>query len=296
MISRALTDAGAQKSSDGKWLYKGKQIELKFFIRSDDPRRKTIGEIIASDLERLGFKVERVYGDLNKAFSDVYGSDPKEFRWHLYTEGWGRSALDRYDSSLAAQMYAPWFANMPGFRNPDYWNYENKELDEVTEKIFTGNYRSKDERDTLLKRAVTLGVNESVRIFIANTLDPYIVRGNVKGVVLDFGAGITGRFTLINASNESNSLKVGMKQIYQGAWNPVSGLRDYYATRIWNAIADPATFRNPHTGDVIPVRVTWDVHTTGPDGSIDVPSNAIVWDPYGNQWKEVVVTLRQRAR
>jgi peptide/nickel transport system substrate-binding protein len=169
IISRVLTDAGAQKSSDGKWLYKGKQIELKFFIRGDDPRRKTIGEIIASDLERLGFKVERIYGDLNKAFSDVYGSDPKEFKWHLYTEGWGRSALNRYDSSLTAQMYAPWFANMPGFRNPDYWNYEHKELDEVTEKIFTGSYRSKDERDTLLKRAVTLGVNESVRIFIANS-------------------------------------------------------------------------------------------------------------------------------
>jgi peptide/nickel transport system substrate-binding protein len=296
IISRVLTDAGAQKSSDGKWLYKGKQIELKFFIRGDDPRRKTIGEIIASDLERLGFKVERIYGDLNKAFSDVYGSDPKEFKWHLYTEGWGRSALDRYDSSLAAQMYAPWFANMPGFRNPDYWNYEHKELDEVTEKIFTGNYRSKDERDTLLKRAVTLGVNESVRIFIANTLDPYIVRGNVKGVVLDFGAGITGRFTLINASNESNSLKVGMKQIYQGAWNPVSGLRDYYATRVWSAIADPATFRNPHTGDVIPVRATWDVYTAGPDGSVDVPSNAIVWDPYGEQWKEVGSNVKAKSK
>ncbi len=293
IIAKALTDAGAEKR-DGRWLYKGKQIEVKFFIRSDDPRRKTIGEMIASSLEGIGFKVERVYGNLNKAFSDVYGSDPKEFRWHLYTEGWGRSALDRYDTALAAQMYAPWFANMPGFRNEAYWNYGNKELDDITEKIFTGNYGSKDERDALLKRAVTLGVNESVRIFIASTLDPYIVRNDIKGIVLDFGAGITGRFTLINA--DKDSIKVGMKQIYQGAWNPVSGFRDWYSTRISNAIIDPATFRNPHTGDVIPVRATWKVETTGPDSSIAVPSNAIVWDAYSEQWEEVGSNVKAKSK
>ncbi len=293
MISKALTGAGAEKR-DGRWLYNGKQIEVKFFIRSDDPIRKTIGEMIASSLEDIGFKVERVYGDLNKALADVYGSDPREFKWHIYTEGWGRSALERYDTQLAAQMYAPWFANMPGFKNTEYWNYENKELDDLTEKIFTGNYRSKDERDTLLKRAVTLGVNESVRIFIANTLNPYIVRSDLKGIVLDFNAGITSRFTLINAHKDS--IKVGMKQIYQGAWNPVSGFIDWYSTRISNAIIDPATFRNPHTGDVIPVRATWKVETAGPDGSIAVPSNAIVWDAYSEQWKEVGSNVKAKSK
>ena len=296
MISRALSNAGAEKGSDGRWLYKGKQIELKIFIRGDDPRRKTIGESIASELERLGFRVERIYGDLNKAFADVYGSDPKEFRWHIYTEGWGRSALDRYDTALAAQMYAPWYANMPGFQNPDYWNYEHKELDRVTEKIFTGSYASKEERDSLLRDAVRLGVNESIRIFIANTLDPYIVGSKVKGVVIDFGAGITGRYTLINSSTDTGKLKVGMKQIYQGSWNPVSGLRDFYATRVWSAIADPATFRNPHTGDVIPVRTTWEVNTAGPAGQLDVPSDAIVWNPYSEEWRSVGDGVKAKSK
>ncbi|MEM3103636.1 MAG: ABC transporter substrate-binding protein, partial [Candidatus Nitrosocaldus sp.] len=219
MVSKALIGAGAVKRADGKWYYNDKPIEVKFFIRGDDPRRKTLGEIIASDLERLGFSVERIYGDLNKAFNEVYGSDPKELRWHLYTEGWGRSAFTRYDTSLAAQMYAPWFASMPGFKNTAFWNYENKELDDLTERIFTGNYASKDERDSLLRKSVELGVKESVRIFIASTIDPYIVRKGVDGMVQDFGAGITGRFSLINAKTDTGVMKVGMKQIYQGSWN-----------------------------------------------------------------------------
>ncbi|MFN4336402.1 MAG: ABC transporter substrate-binding protein [Candidatus Nitrosocaldus sp.] len=296
MISKALMDAGAVKGLDGKWQYRDKPIEVKFFIRGDDPRRKTLGEIIASDLERLGFTVERIYGDLNKAFSEVYGSDPKELRWHLYTEGWGRSAFTRYDTSLAAQMYAPWFANMPGFQNTAFWNYESKELDDLTERVFTGKYTSKDERDSLLRRSVELGVRESVRIFIASTIDPYIVHRRVDGMVQDFGAGITGRFSLINAKTDTGVMKVGMKQIYQGSWNPVAGLRDWYATRISAAVIDPATFFNPYTGDVIPVRATWSVDTRGPDGKLDIPRDAIVWDAYTEQWKQVGDGVKATSR
>ncbi|MCS6768560.1 MAG: ABC transporter substrate-binding protein [Candidatus Nitrosocaldus sp.] len=296
MVSEALTDAGASKRADGKWYYNDKPIQVKFFIRGDDPRRKTLGEILASDLEKMGFTVERIYGDLNKAFSEVYGSDPREQRWHLYTEGWGRSAFTRYDTSLAAQMYAPWFANMPGFQNNAFWNYENKELDDLTQRIFTGKYASKDERDSLLRRSVDIGVRESVRIFIASTIDPYVVRKGVDGMIQDFGAGITGRFSLINAKTDTGVLKVGMKQIYQGSWNPVAGLRDWYATRVSSAIIDPATFFNPHTGDVIPVRATWKVDTRGPDGALDVPSNALVWDPYAEQWRQVGDGIKAKSK
>jgi peptide/nickel transport system substrate-binding protein len=286
MITSALEQAGAVKK-DGKWLYQDKPITVKFFIRNDDPRRNAIGETLASELEKLGFNVSRDLGDLNKAFTIVYGSDPAEMKWHLYTEGWGRSAFDKYDSSLAAQMYSPWFANMPGFRTPEYWNYENKELDELTTKIFNGNYTSKSERDGLMRKSVELGVRESVRIFIAASIDPYLTNKDVEGMITDFGAGITGRFSLVNARvTDSDSLKIGMKQIYQGAWNPVSGLRDWYATRIWSGVTDPASFRNPHTGEVIPVRSTWTVDTA-PEGKLNVPSDAILWDALDEKWISV---------
>jgi len=92
IISRELEGAGAEKI-DGLWHYNGKQIEITFFIRSDDPVRKSIGEILSSEFEKIGFKVNKDFGDLNKAFVVVYGSNPADQKWHLYTEGWGSSGF-----------------------------------------------------------------------------------------------------------------------------------------------------------------------------------------------------------
>jgi len=50
IISRELEGAGAEKI-DGLWHNNGKHIEITFFIRSDDPVRKSIGEILSSELE-----------------------------------------------------------------------------------------------------------------------------------------------------------------------------------------------------------------------------------------------------
>ena len=52
MISQALIDAGATKI-DGTWAFDGEEIEIIAFIRSDDPVRKSIGEILSSELERI---------------------------------------------------------------------------------------------------------------------------------------------------------------------------------------------------------------------------------------------------
>jgi len=287
MISDALTTAGAVKK-DGKWFYHDKPIQVKFMIRNDDPKRDAIGEFLSSELDKIGFTVIKDFGDLNKAFNTVYSTDPKLQGWHLYTEGWGGSGFVRYDATKAAQMYAPWFANMPGFQTPGNWNYENSTIDNITQRIFTGNFTSKEARDQLLRNAVEIGVKESVRIFIAGTIDPYITLKDVSGVVNDFGAGITNRFTLIDSRAEhANSLRIGVKQIYQGAWNPVGGLRDVYATKIWGALSDPGTFRNPYTGEVIPIRTPFKVETAGPNGKLDVPKDAIRWDPYSHQWLKV---------
>jgi len=129
IISKSLIDRGAVKI-DNKWKIKDSEIELRIFIRSDDPVRKSIGEILSVELENIGFSVKKDYGDLNKAFVVVYGSNPANLDWSLYTEGWGRSAFVKYDSIGLGQMYSPWFSNMPGFNDPSYWNYENKKLDD----------------------------------------------------------------------------------------------------------------------------------------------------------------------
>ena len=286
MISNALQEKGATKSND-KWEINHKPIEITIFIRSDDPVRKSIGEILSSELEKIGFIVKKEYGDLNKAFVVVHGSDPADMKWNMYTEGWGRSAFVKYDSIGLSQMYSPWFSNMPGFNNPSYWNYKNEHLDTITQKIYTGDFQSEDERANLIQDAIAEGVDQSVRIFLASKIDQYVANEKMKGIINDLGAGVPSRFTPINSRSDDKELVIGVKQIYQGAWNPVMGLGDTYSRQIWGIISDPITFKHPFTGKTFPVRADWNVETAGPNGKLNVPDDVIMWDSKKQQWEKV---------
>ena len=286
LITDALENAGAEKIHD-TWYHDGEQIEISFFIRSDDPIRKSIGEILSYELENIGFKVKKDFGDLNKAFVVVYGSNPAMQKWHLYTEGWGSSGFSKYDSVGLAQMYSPWFSNMPGNNDPTYWNYKNDYIDTLTQKIYIGDFTSAQERTSLIEEATKEGVNESVRIFLASKTDQFIANENVDGVINALGAGITTRFTPINANSDTNSLVIGVKQIYQGAWNPIAGFSDTYSNQVWLNLYDPGVFSHPFTGKIIPIRTGWEVENFGNDKKISVPEDAIIWDIDNQNWKKV---------
>ena len=286
IISKVLDEKGAIKIN-GKWQINESPIEITIFIRSDDPVRKSIGEILSVELEKTGFTVKKEFGDLNKAFVVVYGSNPSDVKWNLYTEGWGRSAFVRYDSVGLGQMYSPWFSNMPGFNDPSYWNYENEKLDLMSQKIYTGDFETSEQRTELIQNTVMEGINESVRIFLASKIDQYVANEKISGIVNDFGAGVPSRFTPINAKSDNDELVIGVRQIYQGAWNPIMGLTDSYSRHIWDIISDPATFKHPFTGETFPVRATWKVENQGPNTKINIPQESILWDPILQKWKNV---------
>ena len=286
IISKTMKERGALKI-DNKWIMNDEKVKIKIFIRSDDPVRKSIGEILSVELERIGFTVEKDYGDLNKAFVIVYGSNPADMKWNLYTEGWGRSAFVKYDSIGLGQMYSPWFSNMPGFNDPSYWNYENKKLDELTQEIYKGDFETSEKRSQLIQEAVKEGINESVRIFLASKIDQYVVNQNVEGVVNDLGAGVPSRFTPINVKTNDEKLTVGVKQIYQGAWNPIMGLTDTYSRHIWGIISDPITFKHPFTGETFPVRAQWKIETSGLNEKIKVPIESKIWNTSLQKWSNV---------
>jgi len=134
---------------------------------------------------------------------------------------------------------------------------------------------------------MTEGINESVRIFLASKIDQYVVNEKISGIVNDFGAGVPSRFTPINAKSDHKEFVIGVKQIYQGAWNPIMGFTDSYSRHIWGIISDPATFKHPFTGETIPVRTTWEVETASPNGKLDIPQEAITWNPILQKWKNV---------
>ena len=286
IISKSMIERGATKIDD-KWIMNNNEVEIRIFIRSDDPVRKSIGEILSVELEKMGFTVRKDYGDLNKAFVIVYGSNPADMNWNLYTEGWGRSAFVKYDSIGLGQMYSPWFSNMPGFNDPSYWNYKNEKLDKLTQEIYKGNFETSEKRAQLIQEAVKEGINESVRIFLASKVDQYVVNQNVEGVINDLGAGVPSRFTPINVKTNDEKLTIGVKQIYQGAWNPIMGLTDTYSRHIWGIISDPITFKHPFTGETFPVRAQWEVETSGLDEKIQVPIESKMWNPSQQEWSNV---------
>lgn len=288
LITAAMTKAGALKEN-GKWMLGENPVTISILLRSDNQPLRSVGELVASALEKVGFTVERNYGDLNKANTVVYGSNPQALGWNIYTEAFGGTGgFVKYNPVIPSQMYAPYFGNMPGRQNPALWNYENDTIDKMTQRIQFFNFTSEKERNSLVSNATAMGVQEAVRIFIAQLVDPYVASSGVTGLVNDFGAGISSKFSLINARTQdpSNTLDIGVKQIDQGAWNGVGGCADQYCRDISSALSDPGTFRDPYTGEVIPMRTPWvNITTTGPLEKLVVPDNSMNWDPISQQWK-----------
>jgi peptide/nickel transport system substrate-binding protein len=78
-----------------------------------------------------------------------------------------------------------------------------------------------------------------------------------------------------------------MKEIYVGAWNNIAGFKDRYSVIEASDIGDVATFVNPYTGEVTPVRTPWTaIQTNGPHGKIPVSADAIIWDPINQRWNK----------
>lgn len=286
-ISKELVQMGAKKV-DGKWLFNQKPITIKIFIRSDEIPRKSLGELVASQIAKLGFTVVKDYGDLNKANTVVYGSDPQDFKWHIYIEAFASSAFSKYSPVTVAQMYSPWFGNMPGAQNPNYWQYTNESLDKLTQKLTFSNFTSEDERQELLRNSTKLGISESIRIFLIKSIDPIATSSSVGGLINDFGSGIVNRFSLINAKSQDNGLDIGVKQIYQGAWNDVGGYNDAYSRPIIAVISDPSMFVHPHTGETFPIRnIPINITTEGPIDRLLVDNGAQTWDSKVNVWTTI---------
>ena len=289
LISDSMKKVGAIIDNNGKWNIDGKPVIIKIVIRNEDPLRKTFGDLVASELDKSGFSIIKDYGDLTKANQVVYGSNPKDLNWNIYTESYVSSSFLRYNPGEVGQMYAPWQGNMPGFQNPAFWQYSNSTIDNLTKKLIFNNFTLKVERNDLLRKAESIGIQESVRLFFAISHDVYITSNKISGLVNDYSSGIANEISFMNAQKNGsgdNSLDIGLSQIYQGAWNNVDGCKDFYCKIINSMISDNAILLNPYTGDPMPFRNNWtQIISNGPHDKIAVPRDVLVWNPYTQTWK-----------
>lgn len=286
IVNDVMTREGATLEQ-GRWMFDGQPVRLKFIIRVEDERRDA-GDLVAAELDKLGFTVERIFQQFGQAIFTVYGSDPSVFNWHLYTEGWGRGSPERYDFGTLNQMCAPWLGNMPGWQEVGFWQYENEELDRIGQRLFTGSFANEAERSQLYQDATRLCLDESVRLWVATVVNNFPATSGLSGVTLDLVAGPRAVPTLREAFVEGrNELVVGNLWVWteRTVWNPVGGFGDVFSLDIWRNLFDPPLWRHPFTGIPQPFRATYSVETAGPTGKLDIPSDAVSWDAASKQWR-----------
>ena len=249
LIAEAMTAAGAELV-DGRWQYQGEPIRIKLVARVEDERRD-IGDLIRTELEAAGFEVAPTLEQFASAVQRVYSTDPQQFEWHIYTEGWGRGAPERYDVGGVNSFNAPWLGNMPGWREEGFWQYENEELDELGQTLFRGEFDSLEERDEIYRRMTEVGLDESIRVWLATVNNSFPAVEGIEGETRDIVAGPRNPWFLREAFVPgSDDVRVGHQWVWteRTTYNPVGGFGDVYSVDLWRNLYDPPLWNDPFDG------------------------------------------------
>lgn len=288
VITEEMAAAGAE-IVDGVWHFDGQPVRIKLIGRVEDERRD-IADLVRSELEQAGFSVAITYDQFAPALQKVYSSDPAQFEWHIYTEGWGRSAPRRYDVGSVNAYIAPWLGQMPGWLEEGYWQYENDELDALGQTLYRGEFDSLEERNAIYRQMTAAGLDESVRIWLATVDNSFPALDSLEGLTRDLVAGPRNPWALREAHVPgSDDVRVGHQWVWteRTTYNPVGGLGDVYAVDLWRNLADPPIWNDAFTGIPQPFRADYEVETAGPEGTLEVPADALVWDVETKAWTAV---------
>lgn len=288
------------------WTYDGDPVAIKYLIRVDDPNlRLPEGRYIANQIEKAGIKVDRLEYDRAKCSAIWNKTDPAEYQWTLYTDAWGGGQTYAFWDQNIAQMYAPWYAFMPGGGKAGTWQYENKELDDLTQDCVNGRVKDSAEYYDKLLRATDIGLKESLRVFIAATTNYTCANKDRFASRMLWGAGDgINNFSLYSADvkPEKDGTKVlkmtefsSKGNLFMQAWDPIGpdGFGDTYSSVVIKNVSDMEYVANPITGIMAPLTATWsgvktgaiDFTATPPKGSIPVPAAAVLWNARAQKWE-----------
>ena len=308
-ITEALQEAAALPELQGRlakqgewWTFDGEPATINFLIRVDDPQgRLREGEYIASQIERAGIKVERLLWDRVKCIETSYYSDPADYKWNIYTEGWGAGATRAFWEHIVCQMYAPWYGYMAG--GPDSkWHYENDEIDRLTEKAYTGNFLTEEEYWETVLEALELALKDACRIYVAYQNDYYATNKDAFNNRMCYGLGDgLNEWSLITADTKNKELRVtefsAKGALFMSAWDPIGteGFNDVYSLVIAQPLFDRASFESPASAIATPWRVIPHDVKTEVDrdeagevvGKIPVSPKAIKYDSAKKEWYKV---------
>ncbi|MEW5826889.1 MAG: ABC transporter substrate-binding protein [Candidatus Bipolaricaulota bacterium] len=310
MIDDAMNAAAAlpenvgrlARGGDGIWTFDGAPVEINFYIRVDDPNvRLPMGRRIADQLRQAGFVVNNVEVDRTRCISDVYLTDPADYLWNIYTEGWLAGGTSLWKDVDVVQMYAPWYTNMPGIGESSWWNYQHPELDAWTQAIIYGQFETVDEYWELMSKSVAAGLTEAVRIYQQHDFAYYAANKAAFETRFLYGLGDgLNRDTMISMVPTNKTRPVVVSQfsargsLFLNAWDPVGtqGFNDAYAANIITNTTDPNTTTAPGSAAYTPVISSWsnvvvDVEFADDGtavGQLAAPANAVEWDSTAKAW------------
>jgi len=296
MIFEAMGRAGAT-FEEGKWMYQGKPVVIKFSIRVED-LRKSIGDYISTQLEKVGFTVDRMYHRAAVAFRVVYSGDPAEGAWNLYTEGWAYTGISAYEDTDAYFYYVS-----PGTDAVHTVYRPSPLLVDVATKLNEGKYADLAERAALVRAANELALKDSVRIFLVDLLEPFPYSKSLQPGVSDLYAGPYGALfgrTMKFVDKIGGEAKIGSRVMFVSAYLAMPGsgggtdigFNWLFDGLVFNNLFDPGVWVHPHTGRYMPVRTTFTVQT----GGVQVPEDALNWSWKQNKWIQVGKNVTAKSK
>ncbi|MEM1876967.1 MAG: ABC transporter substrate-binding protein, partial [Ignisphaera sp.] len=238
---------------DGKWYYKGSPVVIKFLIRVEDARR-AIGDYVSTQLEKLGFTVERMYKTAREASPIWIRGDPAKGEWHLYTGGWITTLVSRDEADNFGYFYTSlgrpeplWQAYKP---DPEFYT--------VAEKLWNRAFTTIEERDELMRKAIVLSMKDSVRVWLVHLTSVWAARPEVV-LSYDLAGGFSGSrlwpYTVRYVDKVGGSMKIALPNTLVEPWNPIAGTNWIFDMAVIRATSDPAVMPDPYTGLYWPNRV-----------------------------------------
>ena len=230
----------------GVWSFNGAPINVVVLIRNEDTRL-LIGGYMATQLEELGFQVERVERTSAELSPIWNAGDPTLCEWHLYTGAWSQTAIDRESTFSFEQYYTnrvlPW---------PLWAIYAPPaELDDASAKIFNGSFASIDERNELFRTALPLSNQYATRNWITSRTTVVPFRNEVA-VTTDLAGGVSGAAlwskTIRFADEVGGSMNVGLPSVFTEPWNPFGGSNWVFDQMIIRGVGDLGIYSDPNTG------------------------------------------------
>jgi len=256
IIVAEMQAMGATVGADGKFMFNDAPVTLIFLIRNDgDGTRLTMGNYFATQMEAVGFTIERQEKKSSELSPLWIGSDPKEGLWSLYTAGWGSSGLNRDEKSIFQEMYLPTSAQgIPLFLD----NAVDPIFQQIGDDLANGNFTTLQQRHDLMVDALPLSIEDSLQTWIVD-LQTYAPFNCDLEVSADVGAGVEttfmGPYNLRYAGVEGGVVKNGSTDtFFADPWNPVDGANWVGSAWIQNATSSRGLMPDPYTGLAWPLR------------------------------------------